>query len=77
MLTTIWRKEWKLVAMLRLEGVDVINWERYTPFLSSSHIRIKEVEDKVIWGKNLARVIYTSKTSYQSLSVVEGVGYLV
>ena len=72
-LTTIWRQEWKLVAMIDLVGKEVEEWEACISILSLSHLRIKDDEDELIWSKNHVRGIYTPKVGYHALSAIDGV----
>lgn len=50
-LTTIWSKEWKTTKQIGLRGEDALLCEGYILNLRSSHARIKEVDDEMIWNK--------------------------
>jgi hypothetical protein len=53
-------------------GREALEWERYIHTLKTYHVRIKESEDELIWGKNPAKEVYIPKTGYQALNSYAG-----
>jgi hypothetical protein len=66
--TSIWSQEW-LGPISRLEGEND-QWSNYIQALKSSHIRIVDREDELIW-KHAPLGIYTPKLGYIQLNIAQ------
>lgn len=58
------RQGWIQAYFLGFEGEDEQIWERYLASLRSSHVRIHDTNDELIWTKNVVDKCYTSKLGY-------------
>jgi hypothetical protein len=53
---------------------EALVWEKYIASLRSSHVRLEDVEDELIWSKNPTRGVYTPKVGYRDLCEGKGLG---
>jgi hypothetical protein len=52
----------------RLIGPHSVQWNNYIKTLRTSHIRITEREDEIVWKKQ-PHMVYTPKMGYISLNI--------
>eukprot|EP01018_Ginkgo_biloba_P031210 Gb_14160 [translate_table: standard] len=72
-LSTVWRKEWKSTNLIGLVDEAMEESEAFVNCFRSSHVRLKDIEDELIWSKNPALGLYTPKVVWIEVGNITGI----
>jgi hypothetical protein len=73
MRTSIWSQGWKLANQVAMDEGQEVEWNIFTSALSSTHIRLFDQEDELVWEFSPYGT-YTPKLGYINLSIGQQLG---
>lgn len=66
--TIVWKKGWKSTQFINFHGERMDNWLiQYLNEMEGVHIRIRDLDESLMWAKNKVTCIFTAKLGYESL----------